>query len=137
VAVRFALLGAVVLVAMAAGAARPCDDAGLVGLRFVPFPAPVPTWYGNMATGAYVDDRAQGDVAVPGVGIPTGVPAPAGGRVWGDGTWLYLETNGQPGLQRGGASDVLNSLPPCAPLNTECDPEWAQCAGPDPDELVL
>jgi hypothetical protein len=126
------VLGALVLVAMMANASRPCDAGGLVwgilnvhGLTYVAFPAPVPTPGGNMASGAYVDDRGFSNIGF--IECPTGL-------VCGDGTWLYLETNGEPGLQRGGFAD----LAVCDPLLDAglCDHDFAACWTAQPDELV-
>lgn len=125
------VLGALVLVAMMASGARPCDPHPLIGnlgpgLVFVPFPAPVPTPGGHAATGAYVDNREYVFL-----GGPCSCPGPP---LRGDSTWLYLETNGIAGLQRGGASSVL----PCdqvGPLDT-CDHDYAACQTANPDELI-
>jgi hypothetical protein len=135
-------LGALVLVAMMANAARPCDAYGLLGTDlpapgplFIPFPTALPTPGGHLATGAYLDGRDH--VCVAGVEFCScGGPAPFGCFVTqGDGTWLYLETNGLEGLQRGGASSVVPCLGQVGPVET-CDRELAACETSDPDELV-
>ncbi|MCA1813501.1 MAG: hypothetical protein LC624_06075 [Halobacteriales archaeon] len=121
-----ALLGILFLLAAAAGAARPCQPGWYIGLQYVAFPVEVPTPGGHMASGAYIDDRS--------FQCPLG-PVDCNfllGAIGGDGTWFYFETNGVPGLQRGGHSSL-----PTTPLTGENDSEFAACAGANPDELVL
>jgi hypothetical protein len=96
---------------------------GVDGTPFIPFPAGVPTPGGNTATGLYYDDRASGTVGP--IGSPLGFAA-------GDGTWIYLETNGIAGLQRGGHSSL-----PTTPLTGENDNEIGACVQPTPDELIF
>jgi hypothetical protein len=118
-------LGAFVLVAMMANAGRPCDDShGLVGLQYIPFPAGLPSPGGHTANGLYIDDRAEPCT----LGGPFCVPYVTSG----DGTWLYLETNSEPGLQRGGCSGL-----PTTPLTGANDCEFSSCATLDPDELLF
>lgn len=126
---RIAILACVLFaLALTAQAARPCDNGGLLGLRFVPFPTPVPTPGGHVATGVYVDDRPAG-----GPLVPVGVEWPALGVAFGDGTWIYLETNGQPGLQRGGCSSL-----PTGPFGCEgAAREFEACSTSAPDEMLF
>ena len=113
-----------------ASAARPCDNGGIIwgvlnsrGLAFIPFPVGVPTPGGNTATGLYFDDRGQGNLG------PIGSPL---GYLAGDGTWIYLETNGVAGLQRGGHSSL-----PDSPLTGVNDFEFPACNVANPDELIF
>lgn len=113
-------------------AATTCDAHGIAGLNvpgpgpvFVPFPTPVPTPGGRIAAGAYYDDRPEGTIL--------GVQSPLG-FLQGHGTWVYFETNGMQGLQRGGQSDL--GLPG-TPLGNPDTHEFAECSVADPDEMVI
>lgn len=106
----------------AALAAWPCENTGRV--QFFAFPAPVLTPGGHMASGAYLDDRSSRGSDVP--------PIPLPGAYQGYGTWVYLETNGAPGLQRGGASSL-----PTTPLTGANDAEDCHDTFPSPDELLV
>lgn len=124
---KLLILGALLVpLALFAGAdgARPCNNGGLIGLKQIDLPAGVPTPGGHTATAVYIDDRAQGTLGPLPVASPTGLAG-------GDGTWIYFETNGQPGLQRGGHGQL-----PTTPLTGE-DVEFAACSGANPDELLL
>ena len=99
---RLTLLGgAVALVAGLAGAAPAqagaCDSDG--------YPATGVTEIETAAATYYVDDR---------------------GAVLGNGVWIYEESNGVPGLQRGGTSSAPGPLA-----------ETDDCSTPNPDTLVL
>jgi len=58
------------------------------------------------------------------------------GFVRGEGTWIYLETNGQPGLQRGGVS-TLPTLKVAVIGTGANDPEICSGQSTTPDELVF
>ncbi|MCA1814042.1 MAG: hypothetical protein LC624_08835 [Halobacteriales archaeon] len=72
-----------------------------VDVKSVLLPIPIVTPSGHDTQMIYIDDRPDGDV----FGLPI-----RNGVVHGDGTWVYFETNGQAGLQRGGVSDLPGIL---------------------------
>jgi hypothetical protein len=123
---RFVLVAGFVFVGMSANAFSPCDSDGPLGLTFVPFPASVPSPGGHAASGVYVDNRGGCNTDI-GCHIPLGL-----GSVLTGSDWVYLETNGEPGLQRGGCSSL-----PDTPLTGSHDCEITVCAMPNPDELVF
>jgi hypothetical protein len=73
-------------------------------------------------------------------GNPLGTqpPVPGSGFVLGDGTWLYEESNGLPGLQRGGIGLTGSCFPPQpAPcLVFDQDKINDETCGRGPDTLV-
>jgi hypothetical protein len=54
------------------------------------------------------------------------------GYAFGSGTWMYAETNGVAGLQKGGFSHL-----PDSPLTGHSDPEIAACVTANPDALIF
>jgi len=105
----------------AEGLAEPLPCLRYVSVTVVQLPFAVQTPGGNTTSTLYLDDRPEG--RVPLFPVENGV-------LRGDGTWVYFETNGVVGLQRGGQSDLI---PPVGELGRE------DCIGPDPapDELFF
>jgi len=83
----------------------------------------------------YVEERAVGEPAntnppVPGSGFVLGIAGE------GEGTWIYQESNGVDGLQRGGTSiPCLPAEDPC--LVTGVDPVNDENCGHGPDTILF
>jgi hypothetical protein len=115
--VPFAL---VAVPAMGAATVWTCDNTSNV--REIDLPVGVPSPGGKTATAIYIDDRPDpnGGNALP--NAPDGKSIPGDGFVEGpEGTWIYLETDGLAGLQRGGISSL-----PTTPLTGANDFEICQ-----------
>jgi hypothetical protein len=69
-------------------------------------------------------------------GDPLGAPVPGSGFLLGDGTWTWEETNGLPGLQRGGEERCYPSDDLCIFIEVGLGPEDENC-GHGPDRLIL
>jgi hypothetical protein len=78
-------------------------------------------------------DTTLGQVFLPSNPLVNGyVSAHRPGYGFGSGTWLYAESNGFAGLQRGGFSQL-----PDSPLTGVNDPEIAACVTATPDTLIF
>ena len=81
-------------------------------------------------TRLYVEERAVPEPA------NTNPPIPGSGFVLADGTWIYQESNGVDGLQRGGTSiPCLPAEDPC--LVTGVDPVNDENCGHGPDTILF
>lgn len=109
-AVPFAL---VAVPAMGA-TAYTCDNVSNV--KAIDLPVAVPTPGGKQSSTIYYDDRPTGNIKAGPVTLPVG-----DGYVQGEGTWIYFETDGISGLQRGGQSSL-----PTTPLTGANDFEICQ-----------
>ena len=104
----------------------------------LPFEVTIDGLYGDVTTDTFYFDERGGParlidpevpISIPLVGLsvdgyvaPLHTPGLAPG---GYGTWLYAESNGVPGLQRGGSS-----------IFDPNDQEYPQCSQPNPDTLI-
>lgn len=79
-------------------------------------------------------DLTRGEGCGYDVDFPVRPPPPFWGRQFGEGTWMYEETNGLPGLQAGGFGIVCEG--PFG-LLTFCETVDDETCGAGPDRLIF
>lgn len=80
----------------------------------------------GLMSGAFAAPPCDGTVTEIGTG-PVIIYVDDRDYLNGDGLWIYMESNGQPGLQRGGQSIILGAA----------DQEFPECQSANPDTLIF